>query len=162
MKEITFGVYIDADNVSAEMTDKALELLVAQGRIRHIAAYGNWTSKSSAWRTISIKYNIHVSHMFSLARGKNSADMKLVVDAMVAMEKPCFFNTLVVMSGDSDFIPLIQHARKCGIDTIGIGASNASLNYARACDNFLFFENSDCVHWAKDARVPIGASAILQ
>lgn len=162
MKETTYGVYIDADNVSPEMADKALELLVSKGRIRHIAAYGNWSSKSSAWRTISIKYSIHAHHMFSLARGKNSADMKLVVDAMVAMEKQCSFNTLVVMSGDSDFIWLIHHARKNGIDTIGIGASNASQSYARACDNFLFFENSDCSHWAKDVRVPIGNSASSQ
>ena len=74
--------------------------------------------------------------------GKNSADIRLVVDAMdLAWSKP-HVDTFVIVSGDSDFTPLVSKLKENGKNVIGLGmkASTSDL-LANSCDEFIYYED---------------------
>jgi len=135
------GVFIDADNISAEMVEKAIKYLVEIGDIRFLRAFGNWSHKSSNWKRLVNQYGVETTHRYNITRTKNAADISLAVEATACLYGSMDFNTLAVVSSDSDFIPLIQHAQACGKHTIGIGSQKAPESYTRQCGSFHFLDN---------------------
>jgi uncharacterized LabA/DUF88 family protein len=79
--------------------------------------------------------------------GKNSADIRLVVDAMDLSWSKEHIDTFVVVSGDSDFSPLVAKLKENGKHVIGLGmkASTSSL-LANACDEFIYYEDLEHEH----------------
>src|SRR4029079_12056462 len=74
--------------------------------------------------------------------GKNSADIRLVVDAMdLAWSKP-HVDTFVIVSGDSDFSPLVSKLKENGKHVIGLGMQDSTSELLRDnCDEFIYYED---------------------
>lgn len=139
------GVFIDADNISADMAEKAILKLREVGDIRFLRAYGNWSRKPSTWKRLVHQYGVETSHRYNITRSKNAADISLTVDATASLYGPMDFNTLAVVSSDSDFIPLVQHAQACGKRTVGVGCRKAPSSYTRQCGAFHYLDDPDVV-----------------
>src|SRR5262249_32308391 len=73
--------------------------------------------------------------------GKNRADIRLVIDVMESLFMLDYIDTIVIVSGDSDFSSLMSKAREYGKYTIGVGvqASTSDL-LIKACDEFIFYD----------------------
>jgi len=134
------GMFIDADNISAEMAEKAILKLREMGNIRFVRAYGNWSRKPSSWKRLVNLYGVVTAHRYNITRSKNAADISLTVDATASLYGPMVFDTLAVVSSDSDFLPLVQHAEECGKRTVGVGCHKAPISYTRQCGVFHYLD----------------------
>jgi len=139
------GVFVDADNVSAEKTEKALNKLQEFGTIKFVKAYGNWSSRNALWKTVLNKYGVDASHRYNITQRKNAADICLTVDATASLYGSLEFDTLAIVSSDSDYLPLIQHAKACGKQTIGIGFRQTPGVYANNCDSFQYLDEPQVI-----------------
>jgi uncharacterized protein (TIGR00288 family) len=109
---------IDADNVSIDIMEQAIRLLLNQHGGLHVRrAY--CTAESAVKHQAAFK-RLGIKPMVNLAAGKNSTDIALAVDAidLVLAERP---DVVVIASSDSDFAPLVQRLREKGCVVRGIG-----------------------------------------
>lgn len=109
---------IDADNVSIDIMEQAIRLLLNQHGALHVRrAY--CTAESAVKHQAAFK-RLAIKPMVNLAAGKNSTDIALAVDAidLVLAERP---DVVVIASSDSDFAPLVQRLREKGCVVRGIG-----------------------------------------
>jgi uncharacterized protein (TIGR00288 family) len=112
------AMLIDADNVSADVIEQAIERTVAEYGALHVRrAYCN---AEAAVKHQSLFKRLLVRPMVNLSTGKNSTDIALAVDAidLVAAERP---HVVVLVSSDSDFAPLVIRLREKGCRVCGIG-----------------------------------------
>jgi uncharacterized LabA/DUF88 family protein len=135
------GVFIDADNISVDMAESAILKLNEMGNLRFVRAYGNWSRKPSAWKRLVNQFGVETSHRYNITRSKNAADISLTVDATASLYGQLEFNALAVVSSDSDFLPLVQHAQACGKHTVGLGCRKAPITYTRRCGVFHFLDD---------------------
>ena len=121
---------------------KVLERLLAKGSIVVKKAYCDWdrykefkaTMHSAAFELIEIP---HVRQS-----GKNSADIRMVVDALDLCYTKEHVDTFVIVSGDSDFSPLVSKLKENDKSVIGVGVKNSTSNLLIAnCDEFIFYED---------------------
>ena len=109
---------IDADNVSVDVMEQAVRLLLNQHGAVHVRrAY--CTAESAVANQATFK-RLGIKPMVNLAAGKNSTDIAMAVDAidLVLAERP---DVVVIASSDSDFAPLVQRLREKGCVVRGIG-----------------------------------------
>jgi uncharacterized protein (TIGR00288 family) len=109
---------IDADNVSVDVMEQAVRLLLNQHGALHVRrAY--CTAESAVANQNAFK-RLGIKPMVNLAAGKNSTDIAMAVDAidLVLAERP---DVVVIASSDSDFAPLVQRLREKGCVVRGIG-----------------------------------------
>lgn len=139
------GVFIDADNISADLAEKAILALKDSGEIRFIRAYGNWSCKNSSWKRLANLYGVETHHRYNITRSKNAADISMTVDATASLYSLMDFNTMAVVSSDSDFMPLIQHAQARGKNTVGVGCRKTPKTYTNLCGTFHFLDNSEVI-----------------
>lgn len=134
------GVFIDADNVSASQATTAMQMLSENGEIRFAKAYGNFASKTSAWKGFVNQYGIDATHLYNITRSKNAADISLTVDATASLYTHVEYDTMVVVSSDSDFLPLVSHANTLGKCTAGMGTQKAPKTYTNLCKTFMYLD----------------------
>lgn len=109
---------IDADNVSLDIIEQAVQLVHKQHGALHVRrAY--CTAESAVKHQAAFK-RLSIKPMVNLSAGKNSTDIALAVDAidLVLAERP---DVVVIASSDSDFAPLVQRLREKGCTVRGIG-----------------------------------------
>ena len=109
---------IDADNVSADVIEQAVQRTMAEHGAIHVRrAYCN---AETALKQQALFKRLSVRPMVNLSAGKNSTDIALAVDAMdlVIAERP---DIVVLVSSDSDFAPLVIRLREKGCRVCGIG-----------------------------------------
>ena len=111
---------IDADNVSVDVMEQAVRLLLNQHGALHVRRA--YCTAESAVKHQSIFKRLGIKPMVNLAAGKNSTDIALAVDAidLVLAERP---DVVVIASSDSDFAPLVHRLREKGCVVRGIGQS---------------------------------------
>jgi len=109
---------IDADNVSVDVMEQAVRLLLKQHGGLHVRRA--YCTAESAVKHQAIFKHLGIKPMVNLAAGKNSTDIALAVDAidLVLAERP---DVVVIASSDSDFAPLVQRLREKGCVVRGIG-----------------------------------------
>ena len=109
---------IDADNVSVDVMEQAVRLLLNQHGAVHVRRA--YCTAESAVATQGIFKRLGIKPMVNLAAGKNSTDIAMAVDAidLVLAERP---DVVVIASSDSDFAPLVQRLREKGCVVRGIG-----------------------------------------
>jgi len=139
------GVFIDADNISAHLAEKAILKLASLGDICFVKAYGNWSRKPSIWKQLANQYGIETMHRYNITRSKNAADILLTVEATASLYGSMQFDTLAVVSSDSDFLPLVQHAQSCGKYTVGVGCRKAPSAYTRRCAEFHYLDEPSVI-----------------
>jgi uncharacterized LabA/DUF88 family protein len=119
----------------------SLDRLLEQGKVIFRRAYCDWSRFREA------KTNLHelgvelVDVPPSTRAGKNSADMRLVIDALELCYAREHIDTFVIASGDSDFVPLASKLRENDKYVIGMGVKNStSPIFVKACDEFIYLK----------------------
>jgi uncharacterized protein (TIGR00288 family) len=151
-RERRLAVFIDFENLALGFKkggggerfdmDRVLTRLVEKGKIIVKRAYADWS------RYADYKRNLHefAIEMIEVPKremtGKNSADIRLVVDAMDLAYAKAHIDTFVIVSGDSDFSPLISKLKENGKYTIGLGMrGSTSALFSDNCDEFIYYED---------------------
>lgn len=111
---------IDADNVSADVIEQAVQRLLADHGALHVRRA--YCTAESAVKHQALFKRLSVRPMVNLAAGKNSTDIALAVDALdlVLAERP---DVVAIASSDSDFAPLVSRLREKGCRVVGLGQS---------------------------------------
>jgi len=162
----SLAVFCDFENIAIGVREsryaaldisRVLERLLLKGSIVVKKAYCDWdrykdfkkTMHEAAFELIEIP---HVRQS-----GKNSADIRMVVDALDLCYTKPHVNTFAVMSGDSDFSPLVTKLRENNKTVIGVGVKNSTSDlFTSACDEFIFYDDLVREHEkrAKSRRKP--------
>ncbi|MCU7946704.1 MAG: NYN domain-containing protein [Candidatus Thiodiazotropha sp. (ex Cardiolucina cf. quadrata)] len=138
-------------NYAAFDIQKVLERLLLKGNIVVKKAYCDWdrykefkaAMHEAAFELIEIP---HVRQS-----GKNSADIRMVVDALDLCYTKLHLDTFVIVSGDSDFSPLVSKLRENNKIVIGVGVKNSTSDLLTAnCDEFIFYDDL-----VRDSEKPI-------
>lgn len=122
--------------------EKIIERLVEKGRINVKRAYCDWQRFTSAITPLH-ELGIELIEIPDRAfTGKNSADIRLAVDAMEMCFTKDHINAFVICSGDSDFSPLVAKLKELNKIVIGVGMREATSDLlVNACDEFIFYED---------------------
>lgn len=148
---ISMAVFCDFENVALGVRDAnyekfdirpVLERLLLKGSIVVKKSYCDWD------RYKTFKGQMHEAN-FELIEiphvrqsGKNSADIRLVVDALDLCYTKSHVNTFVIISGDSDFSPLVSKLRENAKQVIGVGVKQSTSDLLVAnCDEFIFYDD---------------------
>ena len=150
-ENIALGVR-EANYAQFDIT-KVLERLLLKGSIVVKKAYCDWD------RYKDFKAGMHQAS-FELIEiphvrqsGKNSADIRMVVDALDLCYTKSHVDTFVVISGDSDFSPLVSKLRENNKTVIGVGVKKSTSDLLMAnCDEFIYYD--DLVREEKKPRAP--------
>ncbi|MFZ4394396.1 MAG: NYN domain-containing protein [Kiritimatiellia bacterium] len=145
------ALFCDFENVALGVRDaqydrfdirRVLERLLLKGSIIIKKAYCDW-SRYQEFKTGMHEASfelIEVPHVRQ--SGKNSADIRLVVDALECAYTKAQVDTFVIISGDSDFSPLVSKLRENGKIVIGVGVKNSSSELLIAnCDEFIYYDD---------------------
>jgi uncharacterized protein (TIGR00288 family) len=122
--------------------DKVIERLLLKGNIVVKKAYCDWARYKefkSAMHEASFEL-IEIPHLRQ--SGKNSADIRMVVDALDLCYTKEHVDTFVIISGDSDFSPLVSKLRENNKIVIGVGVKNSTSDLLIAnCDEFIYYDD---------------------
>lgn len=147
----TMAVFCDFENVAIGTrearydkfdVEKVLERLLLKGHIVVKKAYCDWSRyedfkkpmHEAAFELIEIP---HVRQS-----GKNSADIRMVVDALDLCYTKPHMDTFVIISGDSDFSPLVSKLRENNKTVVGLGVKNSTSDlFINNCDEFIFYDD---------------------
>lgn len=148
---VNLALFIDFENLAIGAKQSGykkfeislvLKRLRELGRLLYKRAYSDWSTFSE----YRLEFHAASIEMFEIpqkhAGGKNSADIRMVVDALdLAYTRP-HLDTFVLASGDSDFSPLVTKLRENDKRVIGIGVKNSTSNLlVETCDQFIFYED---------------------
>lgn len=123
------------------------DALAERGRVVVRRAYADWTLFEQARRGLAEQQVelIEIPQRLGTSR-KNAADIKMAVDAVELSFERDYITTFVIVTGDSDFTPLVHKLRELNKRVIGIGLRDSTSGLLPpACDEFLFYENLDGV-----------------
>lgn len=121
---------------------RILERLVDKGRITAKRAYCDWQRFDGAITPLH-ELGIELIEIPDRAyTGKNSADIRLAVDAVEMCLTKEHIDTFAILSGDSDFSPLVAKLKEFGKTVIGVGMKESTSSLlAEVCDEFIFYED---------------------
>lgn len=145
------AVFCDFENIALGVRDArvekfdirlVLEKLLLKGSIVVKKAYCDWArykDSKPAMHEAAFEL-IEIPHLRQ--SGKNSADIRMVVDALDLCYTKTHVDTFVIISGDSDFSPLVSKLRENNKTVIGVGVKNSSSDLLIAnCDEFIYYDD---------------------
>jgi uncharacterized LabA/DUF88 family protein len=149
--EQRLALFIDFENIALGVRDAqykkfdinlVLQRLIEKGRIVFKKAYADWTRYSEYKR----EFHEAAIELIDIPQrgytGKNSADIRMVVDAMDLIGSKGHITTFVICSGDSDFSPLVSKLKESDKNVLGVGVKNSTSNLLISnCDEFIFYED---------------------
>lgn len=148
--ERTLALFIDFENLALGFQGsrgrfdmgKVLKRMVEKGKIVAKKAYADW-GRYSSYTEAMHEAAIELIQIPRRAQtGKNSADIRLCVDAMDLAYSKEHIGTFVVVSGDSDFSPLVSKLKELGKHVIGLGMQPSTSDLLRDnCDEFIYYED---------------------
>jgi uncharacterized protein (TIGR00288 family) len=162
------ALFCDFENVALGVRDAkyakfdiqlVLERLLLKGSIVVKKAYCDWD------RYKEFKHGMHeaafelIENPHTRQSGKNSADIRMVVDALDLCYTKEHMDTFVCISGDSDFSPLVSKLRENAKTVIGVGVKNSTSDLLISnCDEFIYYDDlvrdSQLAHSREKKRVP--------
>jgi hypothetical protein len=119
-----------------------VELAASYGPIAINRAYGNWQF-FGRYRDALLQASIELIQLFPPgASAKNGADIKLCLDAAEDIGRFGHISTVIIIGGDSDFMPVAQKIKAAGRTLIGIATRrNTNKHWARSCHEFRYYES---------------------
>src|SRR5881628_1875444 len=149
--DATMAVFLDLENIALGAHDadfpafdirKVLERLLLKGQIVVKKAYCDF----ERYKTFKRGMNEAAFELIEIPHvrqsGKNSADIRMVVDALDLCYTKAHVDTFVILSGDSDFSPLVSKLRENNKVVIGVGVKKSTSDLLTAnCDDFLFYDD---------------------
>jgi uncharacterized LabA/DUF88 family protein len=148
---ISMALFCDFENVALGVRDAkyekfdikpVLERLLLKGSIVVKKAYCDW-DRYKGFKATMHEANFELIEIPHVRQsGKNSADIRLVVDALDLCYTKSHVNTFVIISGDSDFSPLVSKLRENAKHVIGVGIKQSTSDLLIAnCDEFIFYDD---------------------
>src|SRR6266576_537146 len=149
--DATMAVFLDLENIAIGALEaqfpafdiqKVLERLLLKGHIVVKKAYCDFDRYKVFKRDLheAAFELIEIPHLRQ--SGKNSADIRMVVDALDLCYTKSHVDTFVIISGDSDFSPLVSKLRENAKTVIGVGVKNSTSDLLIAnCDEFIFYDD---------------------
>jgi uncharacterized protein (TIGR00288 family) len=145
------ALFCDFENVALGVRDanyaqfdigKVLERLLLKGSIVVKKAYCDW-SRYKEFRPAMHEASFELIEIPHVRQsGKNSADIRMVVDALDLCYTKMHVDTFVIISGDSDFSPLVSKLRENNKVVIGVGVKKATSDLLiNNCDEFIFYDD---------------------
>lgn len=134
------ALLVDAENVSPKALDFVVERLGdAWDAVEVRRVYGDWrkTALSSGWHAVCLRQGLREIQQLSAVAGKNATDFAIVIDAIELAAEG--FGEIVVVSSDSDFMPLAQRLRERGVRYVGFGKTQTPVGYRKSCSVFTEF-----------------------
>jgi len=125
-------------------------------------AYADWSAEvNTGYREQLVGRAVDLVQLFpAAAYGKNGADIRLAVDAVEDMFRLPDLTHVVIVAGDSDYIPLAQRCKRLGRYLVGVGvAGSSSRALAAACDEFVTYDTLPGVPVAKPEAAPTDDAA---
>ena len=149
--ERNLAVFIDLENLAIGSENKrkglfditkVLERLLEKGKLIVKKAYADW----SRFPDYTKPFHESAIELIEIPRrvmtGKNSADIRMVVDAMDLAWSKSHIDSFVIVSGDSDFSPLVSKLKENGKHVIGIGMRGSTSGLlSDNCDEFIYYED---------------------
>jgi len=150
-ENLSMAVFCDFENVALGVRDAkyekfdikpVLERLLLKGSIVVKKAYCDW-ERYKGFKSTMHEANFELIEIPHVRQsGKNSADIRLVVDALDLCYTKSHVNTFVIISGDSDFSPLVSKLRENAKQVIGVGVKQSTSDLLIAnCDEFIFYDD---------------------
>ena len=150
-KTQSMALFCDFENIALGVRDakyaqfdvkKILERLLLKGNILVKKAYSDW-ERYKDYKPVMHEASFELIEIPHLRQsGKNSADIRMVVDALELCYTKSHVDTFVIISGDSDFSPLVSKLRENNKLVIGVGVKNSSSELLIAnCDEFIFYDD---------------------
>ena len=145
------AVFLDLENIALGARDakypsfdieKVLERLLLKGHIVVKKAYCDFDRYKEFKRGLheAAFELIEIPHVRQ--SGKNSADIRMVVDALDLCYTKGHVDTFVIISGDSDFSPLVSKLRENAKTVIGVGVKNSTSDlFLNNCDEFIYYDD---------------------
>jgi len=149
-RDMNLALFLDFDNVAIGARDArqrfdihvVLERLLEKGKIVVKKAYADWSYYQDYMSDLHGAAIEMIEVPSSRISGKNSADIRMVVDAMDLCYSKDHIDAFVVISGDSDFSPLVSKLRENDKSVIGVGMKGSSSELLiRNCDEFIFYDD---------------------
>lgn len=148
---VSMAMFCDFENVALGVRDAnyekfdikpVLERLLLKGSIVLKKAYCDW-DRYKGFKAAMHEANFELIEIPHVRQsGKNSADIRLVVDALDLCYTKSHVNTFVIVSGDSDFSPLVSKLRENDKYVIGVGVKQSTSDLLIAnCDEFIFYDD---------------------
>jgi uncharacterized protein (TIGR00288 family) len=149
--DATMAVFLDLENIALGARDakypsfdieKVLERLLLKGHIVVKKAYCDFDRHKDFKRGLheAAFELIEIPHVRQ--SGKNSADIRMVVDALDLCYTKGHVDTFVILSGDSDFSPLVSKLRENAKTVIGVGVKNSTSDlFINNCDEFIYYDD---------------------
>ncbi|MBS1511090.1 MAG: NYN domain-containing protein [Bacteroidetes bacterium] len=140
--ENKIALLIDGDNASSKFIESILSEAGKYGKVTVRRIYGDWTdTRLNGWKEQINKYSIRPMQKFAFARGKNSTDTAMIIDAMDILHSNAVTG-FCIASSDSDYTGLAQRIREQGVFVMGIGEAKKTTDaFVNACDIFIYTEN---------------------
>ncbi|MCX7250547.1 MAG: NYN domain-containing protein [Burkholderiales bacterium] len=149
--QVSMALFCDFENVALGVRDanydkfdikRILERLLLKGSIVVKKAYCDW-DRYKGFKATMHEANFELIEIPHVRQsGKNSADIRLVVDALDLCYTKSHVNTFVIISGDSDFSPLVSKLRENAKKVIGVGVKQSTSDLLIAnCDEFIFYDD---------------------
>jgi uncharacterized protein (TIGR00288 family) len=166
----TLAVFLDLENIALGAREahhpafdikKVLERLLLKGHIVVKKAYCDFDRYKDFKRGLheAAFELIEIPHLRQ--SGKNSADIRLVVDALDLCYTKGHVDTFAIISGDSDFSPLVSKLRENAKTVIGVGVKNSTSDlFINNCDEFLYYD--DLVREEQPRRGPRRAGEVVR
>ncbi|HTU27067.1 MAG TPA: NYN domain-containing protein [Pirellulales bacterium] len=164
-EEPLIAVFVDFENLALGVRHMkagqfqiqlVLKRLLEKGRIVFKRAYCDWTHYQDAVREFHLQGIELIDIPQSKMSGKNSADIRMVVDALDLCYSKQHIDVFALLSGDSDFSPLVSKLKENNKRVLGCGVKSSTSDLLIAnCDEFLYYD--DLIRMAKKvpARAPV-------
>lgn len=134
------ALFIDAENISADYAKFIFDNAATYGKIAVKRIYANWRNGGTKpWDEAIVKYSLEAIQCPCFVAKKNSSDMYLIADALEVLYEEKI-DTFVIVSEDSDFLPLVQKLKKKGKKILGFGTQKTIKPYADSFNKFIYFE----------------------
>lgn len=159
LAEPTIAVLIDFENVGLDHIQYLFDELSDMGRVIVKRAYADWSVHRNK-RDQLLEHGIEAAHYFHATKsGKNASDIRLVIDA-VELVHTSSVDTYVVVSSDSDFVPLVNKLRSAGKLVVGAGRRDITpVTLVKSCDRYIYLDDGadqidEATPQTDDARTP--------
>ena len=148
------AVFIDGENISAKYASRIVEEASNYGDVIIKRVFADWTNQAvSPWKEAVSKNSLKAEQQFNAVKGKNSSDIRLIIDAMtILFEKN--IDVFCLASSDSDFTSLVQELRERGKVVVGFGRQQTVQEFVNAFSEFIYLDEKIAV----EAKMPVEKS----
>jgi uncharacterized protein (TIGR00288 family) len=150
-EEALIAVFVDFENLAIGVRGMkpgklqiqfVLKRLLEKGRIVYKRAYCDWSNYQDAVREFHLQGIELIDIPQSRVSGKNSADIRMVVDALDLCYSKQHIDAFALISGDSDFSPLVSKLKENNKRVIGCGVKSSTSDLLIAnCDEFIYYDD---------------------